>query len=190
MGFLRVLLVVLSIFSLSSCTIDEDDANYVFIGDSIISRWKLNTYFREVHTYNAGKGGSGVAYIESKAGSYKSQTIIVHFGTNDIQHIESEEEYVERYISAVEKLGGSRVVILPIMPRGKVESAHASFTMPKIRRLNAMLKNSAEQKGWFFVDVFDKLLDGEFFSDECTVDGIHPSDKGYAILTVEVRKYM
>lgn len=192
MKFFRFLLILLSCIAFSSCVLDEDEAKYVFIGDSIISRWKLNTYFREYKTFNKGKGGSGVAYIEQNAGSCSGKIIIVHFGTNDIHDIKDENEYVQRYVKSVESLKASKTIILPIMPRGKVESAHASMTMPIIRRLNYLIEKESKARGWFFVDVFDALLDesGQYFSDIYTVDGIHHSVEGYKLLTLRVKEFM
>lgn len=192
MKFVNWFLLILAPIVFVTCKIDEEKAEIIFIGDSIISRWKMNTYFREYKAFNAGKGGSGIDYIESHKGKYKNKTVIIHFGTNDISKIPNLDDYAKRYVHSVESLSASKVILLPIMPRGSKETANALKAMPRIRYLNIEIKAEAHNHGWHYVDVFDELLDesGNYFDIEYTVDGIHPNENGYKFLSVKVKELL
>lgn len=178
----------------SSCN-DEDEQTYVFTGDSIIARWDLQNSFPILITRNDGKSGSGLAYLQDRAGMSAGQIAVVLSGTNDYRTITSDEdarEYAAGYILALRGLGAKRVYAISVLPRAfKNDDA---TTLPTIMKLNRAISdeiNRTAEGSVIFVDVYDQFLDGdEGFNMNLTYDGLHLNPEGYAILTSALNHHL
>ena len=60
-----------------------------------------------------------------------------------------------------------------------------------IMEINNRLKEYCEGNNCTYIDMYNLLLDDEGnFSEEYTDDGLHPNDRGYEVITEELKKYL
>lgn len=152
----------------------------------MIEKWDLNGAFPTLIVRNEGLGGSGISYIKSKAGNLVNQTVVVLYGTND--HDSWDESYPQEYINAVSSLGGREVFVISILPRS-VE-IYGSEINSKTKAINTDIKSLVISYGWHYIDVFDLYIKDGDMNPDYTYDGVHLNDRGYEILTYELRKVL
>lgn len=163
----------------------------LFFGDSEIARWPMAESFGELPIYNRGLNGNEVRdamerYDEALRTTHP-RLVIVEIGTNDLGHGRNLDEtmgYIERIL-----FKAPRAVVCALLPaRGQYLSNHP---IAQIRLWNARLKQLADKYGAQFVDFTPRLADevGQF-RDELTVDGLHPSAAGYAVMTRVIYPYL
>ena len=154
-----------------------------FLGDSIIARWDIDEYFPTWQVYNYGVSGAGIDYIEGNAGRFVGKQVVVVIGTNDINHMAPDriEKYVERYMSAIEELGASRVYLFSLHPRNfssdrsDVNTVVADFN-------NRIRARVSEVPSIVYLDVYsDFFYEGEP-NPKLYYDRLHLNPYGYEIL--------
>ena len=60
---------------------------------------------------------------------------------------------------------------------------------PIIARLNAIIKNYAQQNAHSYLDYYSEMVDSNMgLIDEYTYDGVHPNKKGYEIMSLLASK--
>ncbi|MDE6377561.1 MAG: hypothetical protein K2K72_02325 [Duncaniella sp.] len=186
MGIKTKILLTFIVMSLCACNSDLDKrTTFTFTGDSIIECWDLQSYFSSLITYNRGRSGAGIPYIESMAGQMKGKNVVVMIGTNDsfmMRDAATRAEYVDRYVSAINALGAGTVYLFEVLPREFV--IDDKYTNQDIRNFNAEVAGKIKDYGNFvYLKVYDKFLDGdgriiyEYYSD-----GLHLSPEGYEVL--------
>ena len=186
MGIKVKLLLLFVALSLGACNSDLDKSTTLtFTGDSIIARWDLQSYFSSLITYNKGRSGAGIPYIESMAEQMKGKNVVVMIGTNDsfmMRDAATRAEYVDRYVSAINALGADRVYLFEVLPRAFV--IDDEYTNQDIRNFNAEVAEKIKDYGNFvYLKVYDKFLDKNnriiygYFSD-----GLHLRPEGYEVL--------
>ena len=86
--FHKILTKALMCLSLVLCACGESDKPpLVFIGDSQIARWDVESYFPMAKTRNHGLSGSGVQWLEENANVAANEPIVVLSATNDLAHM-------------------------------------------------------------------------------------------------------
>lgn len=169
-----------------SCSKEEDKELY-FIGDSLIEKWDLQRCFPSYITHNNGVPGSGIKYIQSKAGAYKSCSVIVLTGTNDVSAFNNDlETYSDKIVTAIYELRASQVYIISIFPRLKNENN----INESIKLLNELIKKKSTSAGMIYVDVYDDLSNDCCLKSEFTMDGVHINMQGYEIVTNKIKKVL
>ena len=174
----------------------KNEKRVVFLGNSITEGWarKRPEFFNE-HGY-IGRGISGqttyhfLLRIREDVINLHPKVLVLNYGTNDIA--ENSGKYDEELtfgniqtlieLARVHKI---KVILASCLPaKGFGWRKNITDAMDKIRHLNARVKAFAEANKIPYVDYFSSMLseDGkELNSDYCT-DGVHPNEKGYAVM--------
>jgi len=172
----------------------EGEQRVVFMGNSITEGWpnKDPEYFENPNYINRGIGGQTTPQMllrfRADVIDLKPKVVVILAGTNDIAGNTgpmSLEEIRDNIISMSElaKANGIEVIISSVLP------AHDYVWRPglepnvKIPKLNAMLKDYAENNRIIYLDYFSAMVDDRNgLPVALAEDGVHPTIKGYAIM--------
>jgi len=166
----------------------------VFIGNSITESW--TPYFP---TMFAGK-----PYIDRGISGQTTPQMLVRFrqdvidlrpaavlilaGTNDIAGNTGPmtPEMTENNFRSMADLAhanGIKVILASITPVADYPWRRGMDPAPKIRAINAWLKDYCQRDGYTYLDYYDSLTDAEGgMKPGTSFDGVHPNEKGYAIM--------
>ena len=187
--FRAFFLCVFTSFGLASCDSPPADPVINFIGDSIIARWDVNQDFPSYCVYNYGVGGSGIELLESYAGRFTGQDIVVISGTNDNNFLKSgqREQYAEKYISTILSLTDSHIYLFSLLPR-EFETDRKDINKD-IEAFNAIVSHTVkDMERIVYIDVFSDFIKDGKINDAYYCDGLHPNIIGYEILTQKLLK--
>ena len=126
----------------------------------------------------------------------KPKVVVILAGTNDIagNNGPTTLEAIEDNLTSMFELArqnGIRVVIASVLPvndygknmEGRPVIRTAQRPPEKIKALNEWIKQYAAQNGLIYLDYFSAMVDDKgFLKAELADDGLHPNDKGYAIM--------
>lgn len=188
MNWIKLCSVTIICLISGACRENEDDKIIAFVGDSLVARWDLQNSFPTRRTENYGVSKSRLDYIQSQEGRFTGKDVIVILlGTNDVKHLQDseEEEYAEKYVEAVEKLGGDRVFLYSIFPRRF--SADPIDINERIKRLNQLIV-SGIGPNVIYIDVYETLMKDGNLNLQLSYDGLHLNDLGYEIISNELIK--
>jgi lysophospholipase L1-like esterase len=167
----------------------------VFMGDSITDGWKLADQFPGKPYVNRGISGQTTAQmlvrIFQDVIDLKPAAMIVLAGTNDIarnnglQTLEMIEENMQA-MTELAKLHGIKVILCSVMPISDyVPNRNQTRSRPPgdILKLNAWIKDYTAKNGLGFADYYSATVDEKgFLKEGFSPDGLHPNDKGYALM--------
>ncbi len=162
----------------------------LFVGSSSIRLWNsLAQDMQPIPVIRRGFGGAKlndlVHYSERLVNVYQPRAVVVFAGTNDItvevakepaQLLQSYWEFVARVRAGLGEVPIYYIAITPSARRWPVWSI--------AQETNALIKDyTASSEGLRFIDTGPALLDphGEPDADNYRFDGLHLSDRGYAI---------
>ncbi len=174
-----------------------------FLGDSITRRWgasdaaykpMLENWRKNFFGWNAGNfgwGGDRTEHIlwrieNGELEGLNPKVIVLLAGTNNVNGQAGDEAKVTEVVDGIraiiatcqEKSPESSIVLTAIMPRNDNNSA----AMPTIDEINDLLAKLADGKRVRFLNVNDKLVDGEGkLSEGMTDDGVHLTVDGYQV---------
>lgn len=179
-------LLTFIVLSLFGCNTELDKrTTLTFVGDSIIARWDLQSYFSSLITYNQGRSGEGIKYIESLAGKMKGKNVVIMIGTNDSYMMREEpyrSDYVDRYISAINGMDAEVVYLFEVLPREFAgDDVDINQYIPAFN--NEVAEKIKDYSNVRYIKVFDKFVDDNrriiyrFYND-----GLHLSPEGYEVL--------
>ena len=167
----------------------------VFMGDSITDGWKLTDQFPGKPYVNRGIGGQTTAQMLVRMFQdvidLKPAAMLIFAGTNDIsrnngpQTLEMIEENIQA-MTELAKLHGIKVILCSVTPISDyVPNRAQSRGRPPadILKLNAWIKDYAAKSGSFFADYYSATVDDKgMFKEGFSIDGLHPNEKGYALM--------
>jgi lysophospholipase L1-like esterase len=171
-----------------------DPQRVVFLGDSITDGWKLQQYFAEKPYVNRGIGGQTTAQMLVRLYpdviNLHPAAIVILAGTNDIARNTGAQtvEMIEDNFRAITELAQKHnivIILCSLTPVSDYTPRKQSIKRPPpdILLLNEWLKKYADQIHAEYVDYFSALADGSgFLKEGYSMDGLHPNDKGYALM--------
>lgn len=189
MNRLKTLVLCLLALLATACHNEDKDPRLDFIGDSIVARWDLAESFPSFQTANYGKSGSGITYIQSRAGYFAGQTVVVLTGTNDnlLMQGEAARQYAEDYVQAIVGLAASRTYLFSVLPREFTNDDPG--VNERIRRFNQMVREISDNiPGIVYLDVYQDFIKDGKINPQLYNDGLHLSPYGYEILTQALLK--
>jgi acyl-CoA thioesterase-1 len=172
-----------------------ESSRVVFFGDSITDMWKLSQYFGDRPYVNRGISGQTTAQMLVRMYpdviNLHPAALVILAGTNDIAQNTGPQsaEMVQDNFRAMTELAQKHniaVVLCSLLPISDYTERKQSLQRPPadILRLNDWLKGYAGQTHAVFVDYFSALVDDRgFLKEGLSNDGLHPNEKGYAIMT-------
>ena len=187
----------------------------VLIGDSITHFWErsqrvevFNEKFRGYKIFNAGFGGAGTQHTlwnilhGGLLDGIQTRLITLMIGTNNTWGNTPEEiaAGIKACVEAIRRRQPqAKLLLMPILPR---EVAHkrgdrdltrknGEIVMPKIAKVNELIRPLADGKDVVWFDITAKFLDAEGLPDiRLLPDGTHPGPEGYAIWADALLPYL
>ena len=167
----------------------QEEADILFLGDSLIERFDLETHFPERKTVNRGIDGDTVSGVlrrlEDSLNVQKVHNVILLIGINDtLDACKSYETFVKR---VRERYQDAKIFALALLPVGGIYSDYNRMAI----KANAIIQDAAKKCGATYLDARPILQDedGEL-KEEFTVDGVHLSALGYQELTWFIKKHI
>ena len=187
----------------------------IFIGDSITHFWDhkgndevFAAKFKGYRIFNAGFGGDRTQNVlwnilhGGLLDGVHTRLVTLMIGTNNTWS-DSPEDIAAGIKACVEairkKQPQAKLLLMPIFPR---EVAHkrgerdytrknGEIVMPKIAKINALIRPLADGKDVLWFDLTEKLLDAEGLPNiKLLPDGTHPGPDGYTIWADELLPYL
>lgn len=169
----------------------------LFVGSSSIRAWNnLRQSFPDLKVINRGFGGSHLEdvnyYFDKIVAPYNAKKIVLYAGENDISAGIAPEKVVAEYKKFAErvhqKFPKAKLFYISIKPSPSRQKFAGQF-----RQTNRLIEAEiAKDKLAEFVDVFTPMLgaNGEPLPNIFREDNLHLNEKGYAIWTSVLEKYL
>jgi lysophospholipase L1-like esterase len=171
----------------------------VFIGDSITAFWqgKMPAYFAGTEKIDHGWAGettAGMLYdFKRDALDPGPAVVLITGGTNDLAGNDKSPPIApEETLKNIEAMADMarknciRVIIGSIPPTDRIPWSPTVAVGPMITSLNAKLEKYASETGVIYADFWsglhDPTGDGYAMRASNAVDGVHPSEAGYAVM--------
>jgi lysophospholipase L1-like esterase len=175
----------------------------VFMGDSITDNWSkpgFGGFFPGRPYVNRGISGQTTPQMlirfRPDAIALHPKVIVILAGTNDIAGNTGPMTLaaIEDNLSSMADLAaanGIRVVLASLLPvsdyektkEGKPINQTTRRPPEQIRALNEWIRSFAERNKLTYLDYYSAMIDAQgFFKAELSNDGLHPNDKGYAVM--------
>ena len=167
----------------------------VFMGDSITDAWiRLSPAFFKDHPY-LDRGISGqttpqmLIRFRPDVIALKPKVVVILAGTNDIAGNTGPMtlEMIEDNLSSMAELAkvhGIKVVLSSVMPVCDYHRPQTERRPPaKIIALNEWIKDYCAKNKVVYLDYYSAMIDDQkMLKKEITLDGLHPTADGYAIM--------
>lgn len=166
----------------------------IFYGDSITDSWMSNggTFFPGKSYVNRGIGGQTTPQMlvrfRQDVIDLHPQLVVILAGTNDIAGNTgpTTPQMIEENFSSMADLARANnvlVVFSSILPVADYPWRKGLEPAPKIRLLNAWLRDYSASHGLIYLDYYTAMAgpDGGMRLG-ISIDGVHPNAKGYAIM--------
>ena len=172
-----------------------DETRVVFYGDSITDAWAQHPdWFFPGKPY-VGRGISAqttpqmLVRFEQDVVHLKPAVVVILAGTNDIagntgpSSPQMIEDNFESMI-AIARANGIRVVVSSILPADHYIWRPDVQPAEQIREMNRRLKAMSVREGVVYLDYYSEMVNEKGGLDpELAKDGVHPTQKGYAIMS-------
>ena len=164
------------------------------MGNSITEGWpnKDPEYFENPNYINRGIGGQTTPQMllrfRADVIDLEPKVVVILAGTNDIAGNTGPmtlEEIRDNIISMAElaKANGIQVIISSVLPAYDYAWKPGLEPNIKIPKLNAMLKEYAENNDFLYLNYFTAMADDRNgLPIELAEDGVHPTKEGYMIM--------
>lgn len=182
-------------------TLKDDYTNYLFLGDSITYFYDLDKYYEGLPVINSGIGGNTTEDVlddmNSRVYKYNPTKVFLLIGTNDLIHDKSVDDIVSNIEEIINKIKDNRpqaeIYVESVYPVNDNldEDMVDVRENDDIMEINDKIKKYCDDNNYTYIDMYNKLLDDDGnFSEEYTDDGLHPNDRGYEVITEEIKKYL
>lgn len=173
--------------------IAQGPVGLLFLGDSITDMWPYSSptwkRFEPYQVANFGVSGERTEDVlwritHGELDGIAPKVVVILIGTNNLARPGEQPEWVAAGIKAIigvvqAKLPTAKIVLMGLFPRG--ESADDPMRA-KISAVNTLIKAYAVPDRIFYLDVGDKLVDGQGAIPKSIMpDFLHPSGKGFKI---------
>ncbi len=177
------------------------EVRVVFMGDSITEGWGMKgaagapdrgEFFPGKPYVNRGISGQTTPQMlvrfRQDVINLKPKVVVLLAGTNDIAENTGKLTLAEigdnlASMSDLARANGIRVVLCSVLPASDFRWHPGLEPAPKIRALNARIKDYAAKNGFVYVDYYSPMANAEGgLKAELSPDGVHPNKAGYEIM--------
>jgi acyl-CoA thioesterase I len=177
------------------------ETRVVFMGDSITEGWGMKAtatspgrgeFFPGKPYINRGISGQTTPQMlvrfRQDVVLLKPKVVVLLAGTNDIAENTGKETLEEignniASMSEIARANGIRVVLCSVLPASDFSWHKGLEPAPKIKTLNAWMKEYAAKNGFVYVDYYSPMANSEGgLKAELSPDGVHPNKAGYDIM--------
>jgi lysophospholipase L1-like esterase len=176
--------------------LQASETRVVFMGDSITDAWHLDKSFPKKPYINRGIGGQTTPQMlirfRPDVIDLDPKVVVILAGTNDIAGNTGPMTLAEiegnlRTMSELAKVHGIKVVMSSVLPvNDYTERSKLFFPLrppAQILELNAWIKDYCAKSDCLYLDYFTAMVDDKgLLKAELASDGLHPNEKGYAIM--------
>ncbi len=178
------------------------ESRVVFMGDSITDIWKFDKYFPGKPYINRGIGGQTTPQMllrfRPDVVDLQPKVVVILAGTNDIAGNTGLMSLAEiegnlQSMAELASVHGIRVVLSSVVPvNDYTERSKMFFPLrppAEILELNRWIKSYCAQHGYVYLDYFSAMVDDKgLLKSDLAEDGLHPNDRGFAIMTPLAQK--
>lgn len=180
------------------------NSSVVFLGDSITEMYDLDKYYKDSDTRVLNRGISSETTTEvldrltMNVMSIAPKAVVILIGTNDLNAYVTPDEIVDNILKMVQHIhyfnADTKVYVESILPVNKDAYILSKYivnrrTNEDIDYINSLLYDNAKYYNYTYIDTNSHLKNKDGVLDkEYTVDGLHISRAGYAVMTDEIRK--
>ncbi|HXE35300.1 MAG TPA: SGNH/GDSL hydrolase family protein [Verrucomicrobiae bacterium] len=177
------------------------ETRVVFMGDSITEGWGMKAtatsparseFFPGKPYINRGISGQTTPQMLVRFRQdvilLKPKVVVLLAGTNDIAENTGKETLEEignniASMSDLARANGIRVVLCSVLPASDFHWHKGLEPAPKIKALNAWMKDYAAKNGFVYVDYYSPMANSEGgLKAELSPDGVHPNKAGYELM--------
>ncbi len=175
---------------------DLDCGDVVFIGDSIVELYPLDSHFNSTDVFNRGIKNDMTLGVKNRLQTslviQNPSNVIIMVGANDIKYFRSVNAIVETYKEIVyaifDGVPTTNIYVMSVIPQNKdyekIASVNVDKNMKKIKELNAKLEEFCNTCSAIYVNLFDLLVDEDGYLDKAySDDGFHLNETGYTVWT-------
>ena len=174
----------------------------VFMGDSITDIWHLDKSFPGKPYVNRGIGGQTTPQMlirfRPDVIALAPKVVVILAGTNDISGNTGPMTLAEieanlQTMCELARLHNVRVVLASVLPvNNYTERSKLFFSLrpsDQILELNRWIKDYAARNNYIYLDYFSAMVDDKgLLQRDLSEDGLHPNDKGYAVMAPLAQK--
>src|SRR5205085_3918948 len=173
----------------------KGEQRVVFMGDSITDGWdnpSAGGFFPGKPYVNRGISGQTTPQMlirfRRDVIELKPRVVVILAGTNDIAENTGKTTLKEigdniASMSELARANGIAVVLCSGLPASDFPWHPGVEPAPKIKALNAWIKEYAAKSGLVYVDYYSRLVSSEGgLKAELSPDGVHPNRAGYEIM--------
>ncbi len=174
--------------------IDKNEGRIVFIGNSITQGWKnfMPEMFDNQTFINRGISGQTstemLVRFRTDVINLKPKVVVILAGTNDIagNTLFRGLEIVAGNISSMAELASQnniKVILCSVLPAANFPWRQGKNPDIKIPLLNRLIKDYAKKKGFYYLDYYNLMNDGNNgLKKDYGNDGVHPNLNGYKLM--------
>ena len=174
--------------------IDKNEGRIVFIGNSITEGWKnfMQEMFDNQTFINRGISGQTstemLVRFRTDVINLKPKVVVILAGTNDIagNTLFRGLEIVAGNISSMAELASQnniKVILCSVLPAADFPWRKGKNPDIKIPLLNQLIKDYAQKKGFYYLDYYNLMNDGNNgLKKDYGNDGVHPNLNGYKLM--------
>ena len=174
--------------------IDKNEGRIVFIGNSITEGWKnfMPEMFDNQTFINRGISGQTstemLVRFRTDVINLKPKVVVILAGTNDIagNTLFRGLEIVAGNISSMAELASQnniKVILCSVLPAADFPWRKGKNPDIKIPLLNQLIKDYAQKKGFYYLDYYNLMNDGNNgLKKDYGNDGVHPNMNGYKLM--------
>ncbi|WP_156560992.1 G-D-S-L family lipolytic protein [Clostridium paraputrificum] len=185
------------------------EVDYLFIGDSIIARWELESYYKDLGiVINRGIGGDNSHYLtmrlEADAIQLKPKNLVLLIGVNDTMFLGTKyvlvdtsyevlrERIIKNTKDIVERALENNISIYvgAILPTNMKNDIFLKERNTMIKEVNKEIKEFCTLMSIKYIDYHKAFVDddGLTLKDGYCNDGVHPNVKGYNLMNKILRE--
>ena len=180
----------------------SNEDRVVFMGDSITDIWHLDKSFPGKPYVNRGIGGQTTPQMlirfRPDVIALAPRVVVILAGTNDISGNTGpmtlgEIEANLQTMCELARLHSIRVVLASVLPVNNYSERSKLFfplrPPDQILELNRWIKDYATRNNYIHLDYFSAMVDDKgLLQRDLSEDGLHPNDKGYAVMAPLAQK--
>lgn len=174
----------------------------IFLGDSLTDYYDLNKYYN-FPIVNSGVSGwttdDIINHLDEKVFQYNPKKLVLLIGTNDINRDKDSNYIVNNIKKIVEKVKEKRpkvtIYIESLYPINNTTSEKINHQMVGKRtneiiiEINRKIQKYCQNKNIEYINIYSHLLDKKKNLDlRYTKEGLHINEKGYEIITTNIKK--